>query len=273
MVVVTTAPDVSVLAMPAPGAARARRRRCGPCASGDRAVTVAVGPARLDLAAHHPPQAGRRRGGAGRMRGGAGPSGAYRARGRGRSSPSVLSRFGRADPQRSRSAAGLLRHGRRLPALRWRPEEIVRHRHHHHRFDVPDPPMGRAPSWRPRAAARSPVRSAPRPITATATGAGPCPRSRPELDALIEAGRRLRVLHGRDLSAVDRAARAASPSVRIQFGIQTPHRPVVARAARPSGARPAASPSRPGIESVSARGAAGAGQALSVWTPPRCRSA
>ena len=107
-----------------------------------------------------------------------------------------------------------------LPPLAWPDDWIARHHHHHHRFDA-EP--GR-PRRRGRGLARLPLPlhllrqgELPRPLPP----ARRWPWSATRSTRLIGAGRRVRLLHRRDLPAQPAAARGAGRAPGLQFGVQT----------------------------------------------------
>src|SRR5437762_2152312 len=61
----------------------------------------------------------------------------------------------------------------RLPALRWHPDIVQRHAHHHHRLTLPC--MTPAPKWGCRPGVPTIAPSSPRTTSAAATAAGPLP--------------------------------------------------------------------------------------------------
>ena len=198
--------QLSVLALPAARAARAAadaRRARGIW----RASLVAVGPHASTTPARDAAQARRRRGRPRRVRRGARRARARRRATIGRTSPAMAcARWRRAGAGQRRTAGG----GHDGPAARSRwPDEL------HRAPRAPSPPLrrraraARAPRWRPRAAARITALlregQLPRPLPQAAAADACCE----ELDALIAAGRRLRLLHRRDLPARRAAARGA----------------------------------------------------------------
>ena len=106
-----------------------------------------------------------------------------------------------------------------LPALRWPARAIARHAHHHHRFDAAPTGPGaemetsRGCPYHCTFCAKENFRDAYR--------KRPLPRSLDELDGLIAAGRRVRLLHRRDLPARSRRCSRRWRRAPVQFGVQT----------------------------------------------------
>ena len=144
-IVVTTAPDLPVLALRAARAARAAG--AGPGAGRRGAADRGGRPARLDHPGRRLAQARRRRRGHGRVRGGGRPDRRRR-----------LGRACRARPLATATGSqvnGGPQAARFVDAapLAWPDEWVARHHHHHHRFDAA--PVG--PGRRGRGVARLPL--------------------------------------------------------------------------------------------------------------------
>ena len=231
--------ELPVLALRAAGAARAGEHSCGRSARrGGR--TVAVGTAWLGDPWRDAAQARRRRRGARRVRG----------RDRRRSprridwSRVALDRLSRTTAayrvQRSRPPRTAFvdlpprSHGPTSGSPGTRTITIASTS----RSTVP------APRWRHRAAAHTTAASAPRTTIATPIAAGTCRWCCEEIDRLIDAGRRLRLLHRRDLPA---AARRCSRRWRSARSSSACRRASTcgSRPARRCSAAPDASRSRP----------------------------